>query len=82
LLAAHKAPQIALSAQDNYIKRDTWFKEQRRAMEEKRCIIETMVFDQDSTLCDEELCYVCKDGVWQQIPSPDRVVRPRVIAHE
>ena len=45
-------------------------------MKEKECMIDEMLFDQDSTLCDGELCYVCKDGVWQQKSTLDRVAKP------
>jgi hypothetical protein len=45
-------------------------------MEGKGCIIETKVYAQDSEVCDEELCYICKDGVWQQKRARDLFVRP------
>lgn len=45
-------------------------------MEEKECRIETKVFAPDSELCDENLCYVCKDGVWQEKGTLDFIVRP------
>jgi len=35
-------------------------------MEAKQCKIETEVFAPGSEVCDEALCYVCKDGVWEQ----------------
>ena len=35
-------------------------------MIDKGCIIETKVYAPDSEVCDEKLCYVCKDGTWEQ----------------
>ena len=32
----------------------------------KECILETKTYDPDSLVCDEKLCYVCKDGTWQE----------------
>ena len=40
-------------------------------MKGKECIIETMIYEPDSEICDEELCFVCKDGVWQEKRSRD-----------
>ncbi|HYA42416.1 MAG TPA: hypothetical protein VEF34_14005 [Syntrophobacteraceae bacterium] len=35
-------------------------------MEGKQCEIETKVFAPGAEVCDEALCYICKDGVWEQ----------------
>ena len=35
-------------------------------MEDKKCITEGKIYDQDSEVCDEKLCYVCKDGIWHK----------------
>ncbi len=45
-------------------------------MEGKECKIDDVVFAQDSTLCDNELCYVCKNGVWQQKSTSDSEAGP------
>jgi hypothetical protein len=45
-------------------------------MEEKQCMIESRVYAPDTEVCDEELCYVCSDGVWQQKGALDFIVRP------
>jgi len=42
------------------------YKEKKRAMQDKKCTIETRNYDPDSEVCDERLCYVCKDGTWQE----------------
>ncbi|MGA2731242.1 MAG: hypothetical protein ABSG35_01370 [Syntrophobacteraceae bacterium] len=43
-------------------------------MEDKQCKIETKVYDRDSEVCDENLCYVCKDGMWQKKGALDFLV--------
>ena len=45
-------------------------------MEGKQCVIETRVYPQDSEVCDTELCYVCRDGLWEQKGAPDLIARP------
>ncbi len=43
-------------------------------MENRQCIIGTEVYDRDSEVCDEKLCYVCKDGIWQKKGALDFLV--------
>ena len=35
-------------------------------MQGKGCIIESLNYEPDSEVCDDKLCYVCKDGIWQE----------------
>ncbi|MFZ0929630.1 MAG: hypothetical protein ABSF90_05340 [Syntrophobacteraceae bacterium] len=35
-------------------------------MQGKECTFETRNYEPDSEVCDEKLCYVCKDGTWQE----------------
>jgi len=41
-------------------------KETKRPMQGKGCIIESLNYEPDSEVCDDKLCYVCKDGIWQE----------------
>jgi hypothetical protein len=43
-------------------------------MQDKECTIETRNYDPDSEVCDERLCYVCKDGTWQEKGALDFLV--------
>jgi len=45
-------------------------------MEGKLCAIETKTYAPDSEVCDEKLCYVCRDGLWEQKGALDFIVRP------
>jgi hypothetical protein len=38
----------------------------RKKMEFSTCEIESKRFVAGSQFCDEKLCYVCKDGNWQE----------------
>ena len=49
-------------------------KGEKETMENRECIIETRTYDQDSEVCDERLCYVCKDGIWEQKGALDFLV--------
>ncbi len=52
-------------------------KERYGSMENKECRIESKVYAPDSELCDEAICYICKDGVWQELRTLDlSAVRP------
>ena len=43
-------------------------------MEDKQCIIESKIYGPDSEVCDERLCYVCKDGIWHKKGALDFLV--------
>jgi hypothetical protein len=43
-------------------------------MTERKCIIETKIYDHKSEVCDEKLCYVCKDGIWEKRGALDFLV--------
>lgn len=43
-------------------------------MEDYACKIESKIYDQDSEVCDEKLCYFCKDGTWQKRGALDFLV--------
>lgn len=43
-------------------------------MKSNECMIEQKVYAQGSELCDDKLCYVCKDGIWQQKGALDFVI--------
>ncbi len=32
----------------------------------ENCMIEKKTFETGAEVCDERLCYVCQDGVWQE----------------
>ncbi len=43
-------------------------------MEYKECIIEGKSYDQETEVCDDKLCYVCKDGLWEKKSALDFLV--------
>jgi hypothetical protein len=45
-------------------------------MEGKQCKIDAKIFASGSEVCDETLCYVCQDGLWQQKSTLELEVRP------
>jgi hypothetical protein len=43
-------------------------------MKSNECMIEQKVYAQGSQVCDDKLCYVCKDGIWQEKGALDFVI--------
>jgi hypothetical protein len=45
----------------------TWKKQDKeKIMKDKKCMIGNEIYEPDFELCDDELCFVCRGGVWQQ----------------
>ncbi len=38
---------------------------EQETMENDKCTIDMKVYNSGDQVCDEKLCYVCKDGIWQ-----------------
>ena len=44
-------------------------------MEGQKCKIENRDYDNGVQICDEKLCYVCADGIWESKGTLDFIVR-------